>query len=342
MIYLLIPTLIILLIPLSYFVYLMIFEYKPNVIEDTAMINASNTKLEDEFSVMTFNLGYCSLDKDNDFFFEGGKNARGISKEKVVSNLEGLSHIIEENDADIYLLQEIDEECTRSCHVNQLDYVINRFDKYSSAFAYNFKLKYLLYPLYKPMGSAYSGLLTLSKFGITDSKRLELKGEEAFPRRLFFLKRCMVVNIYKTNNNKDLYMINLHLSAYDTNGDIRKQQVEFLINYINEIYDESKNYIIIGGDWNHLLPKEIYEEDMPIWVSLLPNELYEGTFRLVYDKSVNTVRSEDTPYTKGKNFETVIDGFLVSPNVETIDIKTLDYGFEYTDHNPVKARFRLK
>jgi len=152
----------------------------------------------------------------------------------------------------------------------------------------------------------------------------------------------MVVNIIKTEDDKELYLINIHLSAYDTNGDIRKQQIEFLMGYLQDTYDELNNYIIVGGDWNHLLPKELYYKDMPDWVSLLPNELYQGKFKLVYDKSINTVRSEDTPYIKGLNFETVVDGFLVSPNIETINVKTLDYGFEFTDHNPVKATFRLK
>ena len=342
MVYILIPVLIIILIPITYMATLIIYEYKPKKIEDAIMINASSKELPNEFSVTTFNLGYCSLDKDNDFFFEGGENSRGISKEKVIANLDGLSDSIKELDSDFYFLQEVDEKGSRSYHVNQLDHVINMFDNYNNSFAYNYRLKYMLFPLKAPMGSAYSGLLMLSKFKIFDSKRYELKGEESFPRRLFFLKRCMVVNTYKTKNNKDLYMINLHLSAYDTNGDIRKQQVKFLIDYINDLYDEQKNYIIVGGDWNHLLPKELYKEDMPLWVSLLPDEFYEDNFRLVYDKSVNTVRSEDTPYKKGLNFETVIDGFLVSPNVETVSVKTVDYEFEYTDHNPVKATFRLK
>ncbi len=342
MVYVLIAVLIIILIPISYIVFLMIFEYKPKVIEDAIMINSSIKKLPNEFSVSTLNFGYCSLDKDNDFFFEGGKNARGISHEKVCSNLEGNSNIIKELNSDFYFIQEIDEKGSRSYDVNQLEHIISRFDKYSSSFVYNYRLKFMWYPLIKPMGSAYGGLLTLSKYSILNSKRYELKGEESFPRRLFFLKRCMVVSTLKTEDNKDLYMINLHLSAYDTNGDIRKQQVKFLIDYLNELYDEEKNYIIVGGDWNHLLPKEIYKDDMPIWVNLLPEELYQDKFRLVYDKTVNTVRSEEKPYIKGENFETVIDGFLVSPNIETVDVKTVDYEFEYTDHNPVKATFRLK
>ena len=48
----------------------------------------------------------------------------------------------------------------------------------------------------------------------------------------------MVINTLKAKDNKTLYMINIHLSAYDQNGDIRKEQVEFLIKYLNELYLE--------------------------------------------------------------------------------------------------------
>jgi len=342
MIYLLTIVIIILLIPLSYLSFLMIFEYKPKEIETAIFKSNNNNRLPNEFSVTTFNLGYCSLDKDSDFFFDGGKKARAKSKDKVIQNLEGNSSIIEELNADFHLIQEIDEFGSRSYNVNQLEHIISKFSNYNSSFAFNYRLKYLWYPLRQPMGSAYGGLLTLSKYKIESSVRYKLKGEELFPRRLFFLKRCMVVDTIKAKNNKLLYMINIHLSAYDTNGDIRKEQVKYLIEFINDLYDEELNYIVIGGDWNHILPKELHKADMPSWVSLLPEELYQDKFRLVYDKTVNTVRSEDSPYVKGVNFETVIDGFLVSPNIEIVNVKSLDYGFEYSDHNPVKATFRLK
>ena len=61
MIYFIIPVLIIALIPLSYIVFLMVYEYKPKRVEEAIMINAKNDILPNEFSVTTFNLGYCSL-----------------------------------------------------------------------------------------------------------------------------------------------------------------------------------------------------------------------------------------------------------------------------------------
>jgi hypothetical protein len=38
----------------------------------------------------------------------------------------------------------------------------------------------------------------------------------------------------------------------------------------------------------------------------------------------------------------VIDGFLVSDNVEVTELHNVDTGFAYSDHNPVMMRFTLK
>ena len=41
------------------------------------------------------------------------------------------------------------------------------------------------------------------------------------------------------------------------------------------------------------------------------------------------------------NFVTVVDGFLVSDNVEAT-AENIDTDFAYSDHNPVLLRFTLK
>lgn len=45
--------------------------------------------------------------------------------------------------------------------------------------------------------------------------------------------------------------------------------------------------------------------------------------------------SEDTQYY-------VIDGFILSPNVELIGVETIDAGFVNSDHNPVYLEAALK
>ena len=46
-------------------------------------------------------------------------------------------------------------------------------------------------------------------------------------------------------------------------------------------------------------------------------------------------------YEKGVNYELVIDGFLIGPNVEIVSITNIDTDYKYSDHNPVKMEFRL-
>ena len=52
-------------------------------------------------------------------------------------------------------------------------------------------------------------------------------------------------------------------------------------------------------------------------------------------------RNADTPYEEGKNYSTVLDGFIVSDNV-LATATVYDTDFLYSDHNPVILNFILK
>ena len=45
-------------------------------------------------------------------------------------------------------------------------------------------------------------------------------------------------------------------------------------------------------------------------------------------------RSTDMPYEKNVNYTVVLDGFIVSKNVDVIMVENVDTNFEYSDHNP--------
>ena len=80
----------------------------------------------------------------------------------------------------------------------------------------------------------------------------------------------------------------------------------------------------------------------PAWVDVMPKSLADSKFKVVYDKTQPSVRSLDKPYIKDINFETFIDGFLVSPNIDIVDVTTHDFKFRFSDHNPSTLTFRLK
>lgn len=55
-----------------------------------------------------------------------------------------------------------------------------------------------------------------------------------------------------------------------------------------------------------------------------------------------TVRTLNNPFEKGINFLAVTSGFLVSDNIEVMNINALNLNFEHTNHNPVTIEFILK
>jgi hypothetical protein len=69
------------------------------------------------------------------------------------------------------------------------------------------------------------------------------------------------------------------------------------------------------------------------------NALPQG-WRIAIDETTPSVRTNERPYVKNENYTTVIDGFVVSPNVETLSVSTHDLDFQFSDHQPVTAKFR--
>ncbi|MFO3667173.1 hypothetical protein [Anaerococcus kampingiae] len=74
---------IILLAFILLLVYLMITEYKPKDVEEIAVTGSKDQKLEQDhdYKLLTWNIGYAGLDKDTDFFMDGGKMVFPISKD---------------------------------------------------------------------------------------------------------------------------------------------------------------------------------------------------------------------------------------------------------------------
>ncbi|QOY35406.1 endonuclease/exonuclease/phosphatase family protein [Anaerobacillus isosaccharinicus] len=298
------------------------------------------------FSMTIFNIGYAGLDQSQDFFLEGGTMSRPRSEGQTWENLQLMGKFLNEQNSDIIFLQEVNIHARRSFHINQREYFSNVLQNYSSTFGMNHQVKWVPVPLAKPIGDVHSGVLTLAKFYTNSSTRYQLPGKEKWPVRIFDLDRCFIENRIPTENGRELILINLHLSAYDKGGLIRKQQLDFLQKYIVEEY-EKENYVIVGGDWNHVIPGTdqrlfVTKEKTPSWLQFIPEDFTSHGFTWGSGRTVPTVRSNAFPYQKGINFVSIIDGFLVSPNVEISQIVTNDLGFKHSDHNPVEGSFILK
>lgn len=342
----------VLLIPVLIFgcflLFMIITDYRP---QETIPVTVQNNKSElikkdTQFSIITYNIGYGGLDKYQDFFMDGGTGSRSSSMEKTYKNIDGVRSFIVDKNPDIAVFQEVDKKSTRSFSVNQVEYLSERTNGYSSSFAVNYKVPWVLVPLSKPMGTVNSGLLTLSKYQISSAARYQYPGSEAYLRQLFDLDRCFLETRLPVEGGGELVLLNSHLSAYDKGGSVRKQQLSFLKNYIKNEYDKG-NYVVVGGDWNHALPGTDplnfkTEQSYPDWLQKMPEDFAPEGFKWAADGLVPSNRTVDIPYRKDVNFLSVIDGYLVSPNVEIKSVKGFSLGFEYSDHNPVLVELILK
>ena len=64
-----------------------------------------------------------------------------------------------------------------------------------------------------------------------------------------------------------------------------------------------------------------------------------NSWRIAADPGTASVRTNERPYRRGENYTTVIDGFIVSPNVSASDVSILDTKYAFSDHMPVTATF---
>ncbi len=310
-----------------------------------------------EYSIVTYNVGFGSYSPSYSFFMDTstwkngtvttGIYGKGLSRSDVEKNTSGSADVLKSLDADFVLLQEVDTPSTRSYGVDMKSYYEGTFPQMCSTFAVNFHSSWLNLPLMDPHGIANAGLLTLSYYKCTEAERISYPVSDSVTK-VADLDRCFSLQRYPVKNGKELVVINSHMSAYDEGGVIRTQQLEMLISYMEDEYAKG-NYIIVGGDFNHALGEEYVsafpnEMAKPDWVNILRDEDLPSSFRIVKPSTgfeYATCRSADIPYTKGVNYETIVDGFLVSDNIEAVS-EVINTDYAYSDHQPVLMTFKLK
>lgn len=338
-----------------------------------------NNKNEDKidstksYSLTSYNIGFGAYSPEYTFFLDTGYNedgskttgkyGKGISKDDVLKNINGSIETLKNLNSDFYSLQEVDVDADRSYHIKQKDMIENALDSYNSTFAINFDSAYLFYPLNDPHGKSKAGLSTLSKYKIESSNRVEYTISTGFSK-FFDLDRCFVVNKMSLSNDKQLILINSHMSAYDEGGKIRNKQIEELHSYMNEEINKG-NYVIASGDFNHdlltnnpLYPqydttnfayKDMTNQPRPDWVNFMFDENksspFDDNFQVIASNNEPSCRDCDITWKRGKTFVSTVDGFIVSNNIKVEDVTTTkvgETGFSFSDHQPTTLKFSFE
>lgn len=322
-------------------IFLSVTEYKPAEVEAAMLSGTSGALPESTVRVLSFNIGYGALGKNQDFFMDGGRMVRPDSKADVETNLAGIAQILHENPADAFFLQEIDLDANRSFYINELDALAPALNA-NNAFAYNYKAAFVPYPL--PMiGKVEAGLVTSTNYEVSDAARLALPVPFSWPLSTCNLKRCLLVTRVPYEG-RELVLVNLHLEAYD-DGEGKAAQTEKLMDFLSAEYEKG-NFVIAGGDFNQTFPdiEQYPDVDIENWApGVLDAGMLPDGWQFAVDASSPTCRLTSTPYS-GERANTqlyVIDGFILSPNVALKSVTTIDKDFEFSDHHPVMLEAEL-
>ena len=340
---------VILLAAGSFILFLSVKEFNPAPVTDVKI--EENTRIAgisphegEHISVIGWNIGYGGLGKDSDFFMDGGENVASADQDGVTANMLGIyKTLFDDNSADIYMLQEVDKESARTYDIDEREYL----GIYNSTYAMNYSCPYVPFPM-PPIGKVNSGLLTTTLYEISHAERQSLPCPFSWPVSAANLKRCLLVSYLPVDgSDKYLVIVNLHLEAYDS-GEGKIAQTKQLREFIQSEYGKG-NYVIAGGDFNQVFPGGLdkYPNNHPdLWSpGTIESDIMPEGWCLAYDLKTPTCRLLNQPYNPSDTENTqyyVIDGFILSPNIELNSVKTLDIDFVNSDHNPVKLDITLK
>ncbi len=301
------------------FIFFSIVEYRPPFELKLNNISQENIFriLEDntDISILSWNINHALY-----------SNSKNQSNESTIKHqLENIINHIQKIDADINIIQNVDYKSSRSYSINQVDFVSKSLIDYGVWYAENENIFYKPFPINNPVGTIKSGILTMSKYMVLDANRYSLPKNNTFFNGLFNMKECMVVlKIPIDKNEKYLYLINFQLTDYYPKGESRNLQLSFLRTKLLELYKE-ENYVIAGGEWNSKLSKN-HPNNKNKYIPIPDNFVPEG-WKLIIDEDKSSSISNTHI-----NEIIIKHGYIVSPNIEFVNIKFLKECLNYSEH----------
>lgn len=299
------------------------------------------TKPEGTLTAVTWNIGYAALGRRADFIVDGGKSLRVLNRDEIMEGATAIGEHLRSLNADVLLLQEVAGPSFLTRGVDVRGLVEARIQDHARCFWSDFETHLVPPPL-----KIRHGMMLASRHPINSCEVLHLPQD---PKYYYgFLKKYYggLISRFPIEGRAESWaVLDIHLSAFDENATVRKTQIGTLLELAVAEY-EAGNAVVVGGDWNMRLSPTEFPHTTPdeflFWVFDLPEGLLPEGWRIAVDTTTPTVRTLHKSYVAGENYTTIIDGFLLSPNVIVEELRTSDLGFRHTDHHPVLGRFRLK
>tara|TARA_Y100000746_G_C15453949_1_gene428452 strand:+ start:693 stop:1766 length:1074 start_codon:yes stop_codon:yes gene_type:complete len=220
-------------------------------VEDAVMYQSNIIKdypAKESISVMTWNIrfGVARLD----FALDACGDRVIISKNEVITGLEGIAKKINDLNVDVILMQEVDVQSKRSSYVDQVQWLLNNTGMNYGAYASKWKSQIILAD---GIGRVDAGNLILSKWKLEEPKRhqLPLRGDQDGLTQLFYLRRN-VVTAKVDMPGTPFFAVNAHLTAFATD-DTKQKHISGFKNILDDIVSSGYSFVA-GGDLNAIPP----------------------------------------------------------------------------------------
>ena len=171
----------------------------------------------------------------------------------IEKTLLAIANKLDNIDADIVLLQEVDFLSKRSGYINQIQFLLDNTNLNYGCYASMLKTDFAPSD---GLGMVDGGNAILSKYRLEDAERipLALRTDQSSIVQYFYLRR----NILKTKipdlsqGGKDFYAVNIHATAFATDN-TKQNHINRYIEVLDEIHN-SGNIFVTGGDLNSVPP----------------------------------------------------------------------------------------
>jgi endonuclease/exonuclease/phosphatase family metal-dependent hydrolase len=172
-------------------------------------------------------------------------------RDSIIKNMQVLASRINETQPDILLLQEVDLNSSRSAYVDEVNWLLD--NTYFNYAVYGSQWKAQFIPS-DGLGRMDEENVIFSRWPLKDGKRIQLaiRKDQGPLTRYFYERCCMVETVAEIPGFRDLYVVNIHASAFATD-ETKHTHIEAFKNELDKI-SLSDGSFVAGGDLNTLPP----------------------------------------------------------------------------------------
>lgn len=214
-----------------------------------ATTKSDQTAPTDSLKIASWNIKFAGGRLD--FFFDCYGDRSLMETTEVETHLEGLATKINQMDADILFVQELDIDAKRSGYIDQLQYLLDFTEFNYAVYASQWKSDYVPSD---GIGRINSGNAILSRYPITNTERIALPliEEQSGFVQYFYLRRNILKGQIADAQGQAITLLNIHTAAFANDGTKQKQldEIKAEIDQLNA----SGSSFVVGGDFNSLPP----------------------------------------------------------------------------------------